>query len=46
MRNFIVDVLWKLWLVILASARNKPYPIWSYRTPNIGKTLEKGLIGC
>jgi len=39
MREFEVDVSWKIWLMMLDSARNKHYAIWSYKTPNMDKTL-------
>jgi hypothetical protein len=46
MRKFGVSVSWKMWVAILALVRNKPYPIWSYRTLNIDKPLEKGQVVC
>jgi len=46
MRKFRVNVLWKMCSVMLAFSGNKPYPIWSYRTLNIDKTLEKGQGVC
>jgi hypothetical protein len=38
--------LWRMWLMMLAFVGNKPYPIWSYRTPNMDKTLEKCQVVC
>ena len=31
---------------MLSFSGNKPYPIWTYRTSNIDKTLEKGQFVC
>jgi hypothetical protein len=38
--------LWRMWLMMLDFVGNKPYPIWSYRTPNMDKTLEKCQVVC